>query len=86
MEQQVAQCHMRAIGHYARRPNYRICKQMLFAKCVPNAQGAPRQAPQIITTYRDCLQQHGVLPDFLAKAQARATWRGVIAKGAQHTS
>jgi hypothetical protein len=83
MEQLVAQCHMRAIGHYARRPEYRICKQLLFAKCVPGTHGAPRQARNnLITTYRNCLEQHGVLQDFLVKAQTRATWRGIIAHGA----
>ena len=29
IEAQLASYHMRSIGHYARRPDYRVCKQML---------------------------------------------------------
>ena len=50
---------------------------------IAHAHGTPRQARHsLITTYRNCLDQHGVLQDFLVKAQAHATWRDIIAHGA----
>lgn len=83
IEVQLAGYHMRSIGHYARRPDYRVCKQVLFAKCVPGACGAPLQPRQCLNaTYRRCMDQHGVHANFLAHAQERATWHAITTRGA----
>jgi len=75
---------LRFLGHTARRPDYRMTKQLLFTKYVPGATGTVRQIHNIVEVLRDDLEGFEQYQDWYLHAQDRSNWRAEVVKG-NHT-